>query len=264
MYVYGSLVSLTTPLPQRCLGSVLTSNQISSNQNPPLNESMATPWAISTGALKLMAIKRAFWRPLFLFYLHKPLVDLSVKHELREAGDCTHSQRVVFNLKSSYHRLARMPNHKLSHQWLWQVQGIGTSNSFPTIMMGNGIGALGCWAVLRIAINVRYSHFHILRIGAHLRLSFSKGCLACWCPCLAHAQNRRRLDYLNINGVPDPNRNQITDKDSLLYAILEVACDMGWILQVSLLVFFNHFLTTGWNFFLLDWDPNEHSGTIQH
>jgi hypothetical protein len=65
----------------------------------------------------------------------------------------------------------------------------------------------------------------------------STGCLACWCPCLAHAQNRRRLDYLNTNGVPDPDRNRTTGGGSGLYAVLEVACGMGWILQVSHLMF---------------------------
>ncbi|KDR71148.1 hypothetical protein GALMADRAFT_159641 [Galerina marginata CBS 339.88] len=59
-------------------------------------------------------------------------------------------------------------------------------------------------------------------------------CLACWCPCLAHGKNRRRLEYLNVNGVPDPDRNRVVaGGDSLLYACLEVACDVGWILQIS-------------------------------
>ncbi|CAA7268707.1 unnamed protein product [Cyclocybe aegerita] len=58
-------------------------------------------------------------------------------------------------------------------------------------------------------------------------------CLACWCPCLAHAQNRRRLDHLNATGMPDPNRDRIVAGDSLVYAIIEVACDMGWILQIA-------------------------------
>ncbi|KIM42593.1 hypothetical protein M413DRAFT_444299 [Hebeloma cylindrosporum] len=61
----------------------------------------------------------------------------------------------------------------------------------------------------------------------------NKCCLACCCPCLAHAQNRRRLDYLNTNGVPDPDRHRVTGQDSLLYALVEVACDMGWILQIG-------------------------------
>ncbi|KAF9560042.1 PLAC8-domain-containing protein [Agrocybe pediades] len=58
-------------------------------------------------------------------------------------------------------------------------------------------------------------------------------CLACWCPCLAHGRNRRRLDYLNQNGVPDPNRESVAGEDSVIYAIIEVACDMGWILQIG-------------------------------
>ncbi|KAF8148849.1 PLAC8 family-domain-containing protein [Crassisporium funariophilum] len=58
-------------------------------------------------------------------------------------------------------------------------------------------------------------------------------CLACWCPCLAHAKNRRRLDHLNTHGIPDPNRNTVIGGDSLIFAIAEVACDMGWILQIA-------------------------------
>ncbi|PPQ85919.1 hypothetical protein CVT25_014796 [Psilocybe cyanescens] len=62
----------------------------------------------------------------------------------------------------------------------------------------------------------------------------NKCCLACWCPCLAHGQNRRRLQYLNVNGVPDPDRRRIiAEGDSILYACIEVACDMGWILQIE-------------------------------
>ncbi|KAF9037077.1 PLAC8 family-domain-containing protein [Panaeolus papilionaceus] len=59
-------------------------------------------------------------------------------------------------------------------------------------------------------------------------------CLACWCPCLAHAKNRRRLDHLNRHGVPDPNRREIVaSEDSVVYLLLEVACDMGWIMQIA-------------------------------
>ena len=59
------------------------------------------------------------------------------------------------------------------------------------------------------------------------------GCLASWCPCLAHARNRRRLQHLETTGTPDPDRDGLTGPDGWLYTFLEVACDMGWILQVS-------------------------------
>ncbi|KAF8801119.1 PLAC8-domain-containing protein [Phlegmacium glaucopus] len=62
---------------------------------------------------------------------------------------------------------------------------------------------------------------------------FNKCCLACWCPCLAHAQNRRRLEHLNTQGIPDPQREDIVVGDGLLYAVVELACDMGWILQIG-------------------------------
>ncbi|KIM42590.1 hypothetical protein M413DRAFT_444295 [Hebeloma cylindrosporum] len=61
----------------------------------------------------------------------------------------------------------------------------------------------------------------------------SKCCLACWCPALAHAQNRRRVNYLNAHGVPDPERDRICGIESLPYALLEACCHMGWILQVG-------------------------------
>jgi len=136
-----------------------------------------------------------------------------------------------------------MPNHKQSHQWSLQVQGIGTLRSFPAMIMESGIGALVCWTVLEISRNVRVddSNLHTLRIGIQRTwLSLfcpSTGCLACWCPCLAHDQNRRRLDYLNIHGVPDPDRHKHVGCESMLYGVLEVACDLGWILQVSRLIF---------------------------
>ncbi|KAF8972043.1 PLAC8 family-domain-containing protein [Flammula alnicola] len=61
----------------------------------------------------------------------------------------------------------------------------------------------------------------------------NKCCLALWCPCFAHGQNRRRLEHLNQNGVPDPERHNVIVGDGLVYACIEVACDMGWILQIE-------------------------------
>ncbi|PPQ66821.1 hypothetical protein CVT24_008680 [Panaeolus cyanescens] len=59
-------------------------------------------------------------------------------------------------------------------------------------------------------------------------------CLATWCPCLAHAKNRRRLDHLNRHNAPDPRRNRILpSEEGMMYLFLEVACDMGWILQIA-------------------------------
>ncbi|KAJ3503283.1 hypothetical protein NLJ89_g8501 [Agrocybe chaxingu] len=57
-------------------------------------------------------------------------------------------------------------------------------------------------------------------------------CLACWCPCLAHAHNRRRLLYLNAHGVPHPNREQVVEGDSVIYAAFEAFFGAGWLLQV--------------------------------
>jgi hypothetical protein len=54
-----------------------------------------------------------------------------------------------------------------------------------------------------------------------------------WCPCLAHARNRRRLEHLQRTGQPDPDRNGLCGPDGWLYACLEAACDVGWILQVG-------------------------------
>ncbi|EAU82268.2 hypothetical protein CC1G_08880 [Coprinopsis cinerea okayama7 len=58
-------------------------------------------------------------------------------------------------------------------------------------------------------------------------------CLASWCPCLAHARNRRRLHHLETTGQPDPDRDGLCGPDGWLYTCLEVACDMGWILQIG-------------------------------
>jgi hypothetical protein len=68
------------------------------------------------------------------------------------------------------------------------------------------------------------------------------GCCACWCPCLLHARNRRRLDHLNTQGLPDPHRDQFVVKDSWVYALIEVACDAGWILQVKIYFYFTHLM----------------------
>ncbi|KAF9480727.1 PLAC8-domain-containing protein [Pholiota conissans] len=61
----------------------------------------------------------------------------------------------------------------------------------------------------------------------------SKCCWACWCPCIIHSQTRRRLDHLNRNGVPDPNPDKKINGDSVVYALIEAAFDMGWVLQIA-------------------------------
>jgi len=104
---------------------------------------------------------------------------------------------------------------------------------FLTMIMVSGIGALVSTTVLRKARNVRDSHFHIYGTPFYF---ISTGCLSFWCPCLVHAQNRRRLDYLTVNGVPDPDRNKVTAEGSMFYGFLEVACDLGFILQVGRLM----------------------------
>jgi len=106
--------------------------------------------------------------------------------------------------------------------------------SYLMIRMVSGIGALVSTTVLRKARNVRDLHLRIYGTAFYFR---STGCLSFWCPCLVHAQNRRRLDYLTVNGVPDPERNQVTAEGGLFYGFLEVACDLGFILQVGRLVF---------------------------
>ncbi|KAJ3493707.1 hypothetical protein NLJ89_g10958 [Agrocybe chaxingu] len=57
-------------------------------------------------------------------------------------------------------------------------------------------------------------------------------CFAWWCPCLAHAQNRRRLDHLNATGLPDPHRDDLMAEDSLLDVLVETMFAMGWVLQI--------------------------------
>jgi hypothetical protein len=49
-----------------------------------------------------------------------------------------------------------------------------------------------------------------------------------------HGRNLRRLEHLNTHGLPDPRRDQYVVRDSLVYGVIELACDMGWILQVKI------------------------------
>jgi len=58
-------------------------------------------------------------------------------------------------------------------------------------------------------------------------------CLACCCPCLAHGRNRRRLDHLEAHGVPDPYRQSVSAGDSIVYAVLNMTYNLGWLLQIS-------------------------------
>ena len=104
----------------------------------------------------------------------------------------------------------------------------------PWMPRVNDLGVLVYLAALGIAVNVSIL---VAEEMLHPWLSLSHlpsliGCLATWCPCLAHAQNRRRVDHLNTQGYPDPRRNDIVAGDSVLYAVLDVMWDMGWVLQV--------------------------------
>jgi len=141
----------------------------------------------------------------------------------------------VLKLNPLHHSLTGMLNPTPSHQWLFQVQGIGTSNGFPTISMDSGIGALVCSVVVGNASYV-YSSLSRLQNWCSMAVLFLTGCLACWCPGVIHAQNRRRVEYLNVHGIPEPERKRLFGTDSILYALLECCGHMGWILQVSCLI----------------------------
>ncbi|KAF8638769.1 hypothetical protein AX17_001965 [Amanita inopinata Kibby_2008] len=58
-------------------------------------------------------------------------------------------------------------------------------------------------------------------------------CMAMWCPCIIHAQNRRRLDHLNNQGIPDPDRNEICTSDGWTYFCVQALCDVGWVMQIG-------------------------------
>jgi len=98
----------------------------------------------------------------------------------------------------------------------------------------NVIGVSDFWIVLQNAVPVR--SFYFSEALCQMKPWTLIGCLACWCPCLLHSQNRRRLESLNTTGLPDPHRDQLVAGDSWFYALIEVGCDMGWILQVRCLV----------------------------
>ena len=66
----------------------------------------------------------------------------------------------------------------------------------------------------------------------HLRSS--PGCCACWCPCIVHAKNQRRLEHLNTRGYPDPRRHDSLVAGNLLYGVVDGLCHLGWILQVRI------------------------------
>ena len=61
----------------------------------------------------------------------------------------------------------------------------------------------------------------------------SIGCLACWCPCLVHSRNQKRLDHLNTQGYPDPKRDEIVMGDNLFYGVVEATLNMGWLQVVQ-------------------------------
>ncbi|PFH45932.1 hypothetical protein AMATHDRAFT_92395, partial [Amanita thiersii Skay4041] len=58
-------------------------------------------------------------------------------------------------------------------------------------------------------------------------------CLAMYCPCIVHAQNKRRLQHLNEHGTPHPERGDICSSDSWTYFCIEALCDASWILQIA-------------------------------
>jgi len=181
-------------------------------------------------------------------FLLSPSIPRSLnQYELRKKRNCLSFIAFRFMLNPLRHSLTRMLNPEPWHPWLL-VRVIGTSNDFPTIRMDSGIGALACAVAVGNASYVCNSHFHALQNWCSMRALFlrSTGCLACWCPGVIHAQNRRRVEYLNVHGIPEPERHRLFGTDSILYALLECCGHMGWILQVSCLMFRaqDHFLTT--------------------
>ena len=104
----------------------------------------------------------------------------------------------------------------------WLLLAIGTWRACHRISMVNDLGVMVYLAALRIAMHVstlnRWDDIHLR----------CPGCWACWCPCLLYSRNRRRLDHLNIQGYPDPRRDEnVISADSWLYAAVKVVCPKG-------------------------------------
>ncbi|TFK59454.1 PLAC8-domain-containing protein [Pluteus cervinus] len=59
-------------------------------------------------------------------------------------------------------------------------------------------------------------------------------CIVSWfCPCIVYAQNKRRLEYLERNGVPDPEHGgDACSGDCCLHLTITGCCGLGWLLQI--------------------------------
>ncbi|KAG2033918.1 PLAC8 family-domain-containing protein [Suillus americanus] len=59
-------------------------------------------------------------------------------------------------------------------------------------------------------------------------------CMSCWCPCMVYGQNRKRLDHLQDNDMPDPELGGSgCDADCCMHLALNVLCGFGWVLQLG-------------------------------
>jgi hypothetical protein len=64
------------------------------------------------------------------------------------------------------------------------------------------------------------------------------GWLACFCPCMVYASNKRRLEHLTKYDIPEPTRlGGICGSDCLIHAVL-IVLSYGWSMQASLAIYF--------------------------
>jgi Cys-rich protein (TIGR01571 family) len=58
-------------------------------------------------------------------------------------------------------------------------------------------------------------------------------CLATWCPCMVYQQVKRRLDYLQLNGRPDPQHGGGgCGADCCIFVCMDLCFCLGFVLQV--------------------------------
>ncbi|TFK71584.1 PLAC8-domain-containing protein [Pluteus cervinus] len=60
-------------------------------------------------------------------------------------------------------------------------------------------------------------------------------CFKAWCcPCVTFAQNKRRLEYLDRQGIPDPEHGgEFVSGDCWLHTFLTCCFNAGWVLQIG-------------------------------
>ncbi|KAL7412707.1 PLAC8 family-domain-containing protein [Mrakia frigida] len=58
-------------------------------------------------------------------------------------------------------------------------------------------------------------------------------CMSTWCACIVFQRNKDRYEHLQATNLPLPKGSDPFGEDFAIYAMIDVCCGAGWILQIT-------------------------------